>query len=141
MLDTVLKNLMLQAVDEQFRKMMHRLQRINPSDPKTIHRVRIAFKKFRYMIEIIHPLIPSYPENTFKLMRDYQSVMGNIQDIQVFLSTFEYFADRDASFDPTPVLHYYQQRRNETISAFTKDLSKFNIFWRSAPENPFPWES
>ena len=140
-LDTVFNNLILQTVDDQFGVVIRRYQRVDPANPATIHRMRIAFKKFRYMVEITHALIPNYPDNTFNLMNDYQGMMGDIQDAKVLLSTFEDFADRDTSYDPKPVFHYYQQRYNQLVNVFIENMYQINTFWRMGPESLFPWES
>jgi CHAD domain-containing protein len=139
--DNHIDNLLLQAVDHQFGAVIRRYKRLDPANPASIHRIRIAFKKFRYMVEIIHPLVPNYPESHFKLMHDYQGRMGDIQDTEVFLSTFEDFAERDASYDPEPVLRFYQQRYNEFVNAFIENIHQINTFWRTDPSAHFPWES
>jgi CHAD domain-containing protein len=72
---------LLQIVDEAFGTTLRRYQNIEPTQPATIHRVRVAFKKFRYMVELIHPLISTFPEDNFKHMHEYQGLMGNIQDM------------------------------------------------------------
>ena len=45
------------AVDRSYENVLHRFARIDPEDTETIHRTRIAFKSFRYAVEIIHPLL------------------------------------------------------------------------------------
>ena len=140
-LDIILNSLLLQAVDNQFGAVMRRLQRLDPANLATVHRMRISFKKFRYMVEIIHPLIPNFPQNNFKHMHDYQGAMGDIQDMEILLSTFEDFAERDVSYDPEPVLRYYQQRSNEFVNTFIEDMHQVNTFWRTSSDAPFPWES
>lgn len=134
-------DLLLHAVDERFETVIRRYQHIDQANISTIHRMRIAFKKFRYMVEIVHPWIPGFPENNFEFMHGYQGMMGDIQDLEVFLSTFEDFADRDASYDPKLVLRYYQQRHEEAVTAFIEDMHQIHAFWRPTPESAFPWET
>lgn len=140
-LDTILNSLLLQTADDQFGAVIRCYQLLDPANPATIHRTRVSFKKFRYMVEIVHPLIPNYPENHFKLMHEYQGVMGDIQDMEVLLSTFEDFAERDASYNPKPVFRYYQNRYKDFINAFIEDMHQVYMFWRTDPDTPFPWES
>jgi CHAD domain-containing protein len=132
--------LMLQAVDDAYAALLRRYQRIEPVDMATLHRVRIAFKKFRYMVEIVHTLIPNFPEANFKYMHEYQGMMGDIQDEEILISTFEDFAEGDASYNPEPVLQFYLQHRTDLINAFVEDMHQINTFWRPTPELPFPWE-
>lgn len=139
--DALLSSKLLNAADNQFGTIIRRYRRIDQANPATIHRLRVAFKKFRYMVEIIHPWVLGFPEDNLKFMRDYQGTMGDIQDMEVFLSTFEDFAERDASYDPEPVLRHYWQRHKEAINIFLEDMHQVNTFWRATPESTFPWET
>jgi CHAD domain-containing protein len=130
----------LQAVDDAFLLVKRRYGWIDPAQPATIHRVRVAFKAFRYMVEIVHPLLDGFPIESLKRMNDYQSLMGEIQDAEVIMQTLADFPSA-ASFDPEPVRRYYEGRHAETISAYTKKMNQFDTFWRPAPDEPFPWEN
>jgi CHAD domain-containing protein len=133
--------LLLGVVDQAFLNASQAYGQIDAAQPVTIHRLRIAFKKFRYMVEVVHPILPEFPEAQFKRMHDYQSMMGDIQDADILLGTLADFAETgDSPFDPEPVRRYYEQRRTDLIAAFLDGKGELNIFWRSAPEQPFPWE-
>src|SRR5215216_5372192 len=56
----------LQAVDDTFLITSQRRNWINPTQATSIHRVRVAFKTFRYMVEIIHPALPDFPLENLK---------------------------------------------------------------------------
>lgn len=128
----------LQSVDEAFLVARQRYERIDPAQPASIHRVRVAFKNFRYMLEIAHPLLDGFPPQNLKRMHDYQSLMGETQDAEVFLQTL---ADFDASASaPEPVRRHYEQRRADAVSAYLTDKDMLNDFWRPSPEEIFPWE-
>jgi CHAD domain-containing protein len=130
----------LQAVDDAYLLTKQRHSWINLAQPATVHRVRIAFKGFRYMVEIIHPLLDGFPETNLKLMNDYQSLMGEIQDVEVIMQTLADFPSHAASFDPKPVRDYYEHRHTEAISAYVEKMNQINDFWRPAPDQSFPWE-
>jgi CHAD domain-containing protein len=130
----------LQAVDHAFLVTKQRHSWIDSAQPATIHRVRIAFKAFRYMMEIIEPLLRDFPADNLKQMNDYQSLMGEIQDVEVIMQTLADFPSSASSFDHQPVRRYYERRHAEAISAFIEDMNQFDTFWRPAPDEPFPWE-
>lgn len=132
---------MLQATDEAFLITQQRLGWVNSSDSATIHSVRLAFKKFRYLIEIIHPTLENFPEENFKRMNDYQGAMGKIQDIDILFQTLADFASSASTFDPKAVLRFYEQRHADAISAYIDDMRELNTFWRAAPDQPYPWEN
>jgi CHAD domain-containing protein len=130
----------LQAVDDAYLLTRQRLSGVDPARSATIHRVRIAFKSFRYMVEMISPLVKDFPENNFKQMDGYQSLMGEIQDAEVFIRTLAAFS-KDVSFpEPDPVHHYDECRHAESISAYLAAMDQLDAFWRLAPDRPFPWE-
>ena len=130
----------LQAVDDAYLLTKQRHSWINLAQPATVHRVRIAFKGFRYMVEIIYPLLDGFPEANLKLMNDYQSLMGEIQDVEIIMQTLADFPSHAASFDPKPVRGYYEHRHTEATAAFVEKMDQLNNFWRPAPDQSFPWE-
>ena len=131
----------LQAVDDSFLITKQRQNWINPAQAATIHRVRIAFKTFRYMVEIVHPLLRNFPFENLKQMHDYQVLMGEIQDMEVIMQTFADAPVHASSFDPEPVRRYYEGRHAKAISAYIEDMNQLGTFWRPAPDQPFPWEN
>ena len=130
----------LQAVDDAFLLTKQRHSWIDTAQPATIHRVRIAFKTFRYMVEIIHPLLNGFPIENLKRMNDYQSLMGEIQDVEVIMQTLADFPTRGSSIDFGPVRRYYEGRHAEATSAFIEEMNQIDDFWRSSPSQSFPWE-
>jgi CHAD domain-containing protein len=132
---------LLSTVDDANLTVNRRLEQVDPTQPATIHRVRIAFKKFRYMVEIIHPILPGFPEPQLKSMHDYQTAMGEIQDMDVMLRTLADFANRHKTYDPQPVRQFYGQRHSEALAAYLEDMGQFHVFWRPAPDQPFSWEN
>ena len=131
----------LQAVDDSFLITKQRQNWINPAQAATIHRVRIAFKSFRYMVEIIHPSLHKFPSENLKHMNDYQSLMGEIQDVEVIMQTLADAPVHVSSFDAEPVRRYYESRHAKAISAYIEDMNQLDTFWRPAPDQPFPWEN
>src|SRR6266498_1542294 len=124
----------LQAVDDEFLIVKQRQNWINPAQATTIHRVRIAFKTFRYMVEIIHPLLPDFPLGNLKQMNDYQSLMGEIQDVEIIMQALADAPLQTSSFDPEPVRRYYESCHSAAISAYMKVANQLDTFWRPAPD-------
>jgi CHAD domain-containing protein len=136
--DLVLKT--FQAVDDAFLITKRRRDWVNPAQATSIHRVRIAFKTFRYTVEIIHPLLEDFPAENLKCMHDYQSLMGEIQDVEVILQALTDAPVDVSSFDPDPVRRHYEDCHAKAISAYLENMNQLDTFWRSAPDQPFPWE-
>jgi CHAD domain-containing protein len=61
-------------------------RRIRPNRTATIHRTRVAFKRFRYTSEFLRPYLPEMKALHPGRMRNYQKMMGDIQDLEVAIA-------------------------------------------------------
>jgi CHAD domain-containing protein len=129
------------VVDDIFETVSQRKGRVDPAQPASIHRVRVAFKKFRYMIEIIHPILPRFPQSHLKRMHAYQTLMGDIQDAEVLLHTVREFATAHASYDPQAVVNFYEHHHAAVIATYIENMNELAYFWRATPESDFPWKT
>jgi CHAD domain-containing protein len=129
-----------QAVDDAFLTAARRRNWINPVQATSIHNVRVAFKAFRYMAEIVHPLVPDFPEENLKCMHEYQSLMGEIQDVELIMQALADAPVQVSAFDPEPVRSYYEHCHAGAIAAYLERMNQLDTFWRPAPDQPFPWE-
>ena len=139
-IDEDLEAAIMQAVDDAYLITKQRLGWVDLARPASIHRVRIAFKSFRYMVEIIHPLLKDFPPINSEWMNNYQSLMGEVQDAEVFMQTLADYSEHASFSDPDAIRHYYERRHTEAISAYAEEMNQLHIFWRPAPDQPFPWE-
>jgi CHAD domain-containing protein len=127
------------AVDEAYAIVAQRYELIDPAHPATIHRLRIAFKKFRYMVEAVYPILENFPVDHLKRMHDYQTSMGDIQDMEVALQELADFHEL-APADSEPLRSYYKERHALALSHYFEDKGEVLTFWRSASDQPFPQE-
>jgi CHAD domain-containing protein len=63
---TDLNTSVFSAVDEAYVIVNQRYALVDANQPATIHHLRIAFKKFRYMIEVIYPFLENLPLDYLK---------------------------------------------------------------------------
>jgi CHAD domain-containing protein len=132
---------LLKAVDNAYLTVKQRYGEMDPSRPATIHHVRVAFKKFRYMVECVQPALPNFPEANLKSMQDYQTMMGDIHDKEVFLDTLADFAARHKQFDPEPIRRFYEQSLAQVLSVYLAQKDELDAFWHATLETDFPWAS
>jgi CHAD domain-containing protein len=108
-------------------------QSISPDDPRTIHRLRVAFKKFRYGLEILVPLLPWVTPAVRKAMNSFQTAMGEVQDNEVFLAAVNAWAALPRRV-PGPSLldarEFLARRKREAIGAFLQKADEAYGFWR-----------
>lgn len=130
---------MLTALDEAYGLVMERYAGIDPARPASIHSVRVAFKKFRYALECASPLLTEFPQKQFKRMQATQTLMGNIQDAQVFLQALDVFARKHPEFDLVDVQRAAQEYFDQSILTFLTASPELADFWRSSATATFPW--
>jgi CHAD domain-containing protein len=71
------------------------------SDPTSVHRVRIQFKKFRYGREVLAPVLHergSERRNRAEELDEIQTALGDIQDQETMIQTAEHFLMKERSF-------------------------------------------
>jgi CHAD domain-containing protein len=84
-------NLLIRAVSKAYSRTAQLKKKIRANCPESIHRTRVAFKRFRYMVELLADDLAA-DEKLLEEMQHYQTMMGDIQDAEVLLQTFDKFA-------------------------------------------------
>lgn len=126
------------AVDRAYRKVHKRLASLDPRSVASLHRTRIAFRKFRYMLEAIQPQFPTLiPAELLSGLPRYQARMGLIQDTEVFLQAIAAMRPQDTSLREAE--RHFARRRARLITTFMKHRDDLHAFWRASPEADFPW--
>jgi CHAD domain-containing protein len=130
---------LLAVVDETYQVALLRLGRVDSNHVETIHSLRIAFKKFRYMLECVHPLVPGFTSKHFKLLRDYQTLMGRIQDSEVLQQALGKFTSKSNKTGMEPVRQFFQSQYSNELKVFLENKTRLHDFWRMDQEAEFPW--
>lgn len=126
-------------VDEAYALVRHCDAGADPQDTATIHRVRLAFKKFRYRFEIVQPAVPALPPDHAARLHTYQTVVGRVQDAETFLALARECAEADSAFAAGPALAFYTRLRAGAIDDWLASRAALAGFWRADAAAPFPW--
>jgi CHAD domain-containing protein len=108
-------------------------ERLRISQPRTVHRMRIAFKKFRYKVEALQPFLRKVTARQLKAMDKFQTRMGAIQDIEVLSNTVQRFMTQRGASARSPVARYYrelQAQKQQLMRAFIQSSREINSYWR-----------
>ena len=128
---------LLRHIEETFTYVTQLRDRIDPQDGATIHRVRVAFKKFRYLVELLRPLIPGVAPHQIEAMHEHQSMMGEIQDVETLQSAFDDFVSQKKS-RLGKHLHfrdYLRKRRAALVRTYLRHANRLDSFWPPRPRN------
>ena len=127
------------AVDEAFAAVLQCDSVATIDQPATIHRVRLAFKKFRYRLEVVHQAVPSLPADHLTRLHDFQTTVGRIQDVETFLALLSDFAEQCPDRDFAPARACYLRLQAKDLDTWLAERGALTTFWRPAPARPFPW--
>jgi CHAD domain-containing protein len=122
---------LLRSVDRAFRRTRQLRMRISPRDAWTIHRTRVAFKKFRYMVEALAEQLPAVTGERLAAMRHYQTMMGEIQDAEVLLAALDKFL-RKQEIKVEAARRFRAEllrRRQRLIRVYLKAADQLLAFW------------
>jgi CHAD domain-containing protein len=98
---------------------------IGRRDPAAVHKMRVAFKKFRYVSEIVEPGVD---RNVRKAMNAYQTTMGDLHDVEVLMENVKTFAAQQ----PQPaILMSVQQELDRQLTQKMTDFMKSANGFRS----------
>jgi len=121
----------LRATAKAFADVVERRQAIDPADPRTIHRTRVAFKKFRYMVESLSPGLTGLSKRQLRAMAYYQRKMGIIQDLEVLEACVARFIreHHEAEAPLRPFGRYLRRRRIRALRSFLRSADRLLAFW------------
>lgn len=137
-------HLMTGTAAASFGRAVERRRSIRQDRPETLHRFRVAFKKFRYTIEMLGPAFPWVDEGLHKAMNRYQTVLGEIQDVEVLAADLRSYARRrrvgkaEGGGSLLPVFRMLANRRAELLRRFRQTADDLYTFWEptTIPEEP-----
>lgn len=132
-----LKAAILQAVDECFAAALERYRLIDPERPETLHQLRIAVKKLRYMLAAAEALLPAMPHNHLQHLQTYLTRLGEIQNSCVLLDNLNRFFGH---YPPADIQTYYYQRHQALLHDYLDHSHEIMLFWRPSTNQPFPWQ-
>ena len=109
------------------------------ANPKSIHRLRVAFKQFRYTLEVLKPFLPELSAAQLKAMGEIQDRMGEIQDLQVLINSVRDYAltrgaTRPASF--LPLHQHLALERRALVEGFIAGPDSVGELWPRARRAP-----
>lgn len=132
-----LKAAILEVVDGCFAVALERYRLIDPDRPETLHQLRIAVKKLRYMLTASEALLPPLPDKHLQQLQTYLTRLGEIQNSCVLLDNLNRFFGH---YPPEYIQTYYSQRHQALLQDYLDHCSEIMLFWRPATQKPFPWQ-
>ncbi len=120
------------VAEAAFSRVAKRQQKIDPTNAVTIHRMRVAFKKFRYLVEALAPMLDGVGREKLKSMGAFQDMMGKIQDAEVLSASLTAFlANKGKAYKRSvrPAREELARRRATAIDEFLASADQIYTFW------------
>ncbi|MCE5305904.1 MAG: CHAD domain-containing protein [Chloroherpetonaceae bacterium] len=118
-------------LDDKLKSLRTLYNQITPTNSKTIHKFRIAVKKYRYVIEILQDFVPDYKQLYKRLVR-IQDRAGEIQDLAVLINEFEIFANKkgyatdELNLQKANIIDFLKNKQQQQIADFLNDSAEIN---------------
>lgn len=115
----------------EFQNVKQKAVELDKNDLDTFHQLRLAFKKFRYTMEFLQPIL-NLPDSYYKKMKSFQDLLGEIQDNRVLFENFSYWImkyDMHNQAVYMPVLEYLINTRQNLFKSLFKKIKVIDNFW------------
>lgn len=129
-----LASVVLSATARAFAEAVERRQAIDLADLRTIHQTRVAFKRFRYMVESLSPVLTGLSRRQLRTLAYYQRKMGIIQDLEVMQACVMRYIGENKKREHLfrPFCGHLRQRRACALRSFLKSADRLFGFWPPA---------
>jgi CHAD domain-containing protein len=117
---------------EAFARLHESRLAVNPTELETIHRMRIALKKFRYFMEALGPTAPGVGEKELESLHELQTTMGDLHDLEVLSSTIARHVETlapESAAQLAPVLGTLEVRHSAMLSSFLEAVDPILDSW------------
>ena len=114
---------MFKKTVKSFNKLIERIETHSIDDAQDIHKVRIIFKKFRYVIEILS-YIKDIDEAKLKKLKIHQDKLGEIQDYEVLIKGItKFYKKRNPKIELD--IETFEKDQNLLIENFDNNIEIF----------------
>jgi len=87
------------AIAQAFERVKDRERGVDAADPATIHRARVALKRYFYIVEALPAAMSGMSEQRRRAMQKCISRMGKIQDVEVLIAALQSFEHEKETVD------------------------------------------
>jgi CHAD domain-containing protein len=124
---------------KQLNKLIEKTQLQSIDDASDTHKIRIEFKKYRYIVEIL-AYIENIDQAKIERMKRYQDVLGEIQDYEVLINGIKKFYKKRELGEEVDV-DLFEKDQNTQIEKFESEIQQFIDVCRAAIVNVTALES
>jgi CHAD domain-containing protein len=124
---------LLRAIDQDFSRVLEMRRALDPANPESLHRLRIALKKYRYSVEALEPVLRGFGRSDLEELHELQTRLGDLHDLEMMSASFRDFLRK---YERAPVPHLVPlQRRildqhHEELRTALLTVDRILDFWQ-----------
>jgi CHAD domain-containing protein len=125
------------ALAKCFARVAALRRQIRGPNPAAIHRMRVGFKRIRYIYELLQPFLPWLTREQLRRMRSFQTTAGDIQDLEILLARLDQFIQKK-KVSPATIKKLRQEliaRQENALGLFMKRIDELFEFKPSVAMN------
>ncbi len=123
---------LLDAARAAFERVRTLRASVNPSEARTLHKLRIALKDFRYRMEAMAPLVPGATEAALEALHALQTTLGDLHDLDVLSGALSGHLAAGSTATPgalSPVALNLETEHSGMLRSFLKSVDPILDSW------------
>jgi len=117
------KSRIYSKISKSLDKLIERVESKSIDDAEDIHKIRIAFKKFRYKVEVFS-FIETIEESKLEMLKMFQDKLGEIQDYEVLINGIKKYCKKQ-KIEEDELIELFEQDQNTLIENFDNQIELF----------------
>jgi CHAD domain-containing protein len=120
-----------ETVARAFDEVREARRGVDPTDPRSIHELRIALKRFRYVLEAFEPVLPAVRGRRASSVQSLQRTMGDLRDTEILTTAVSSRSKSmpDLLADTAAVLGDLERRHSGMMTSFLKSVDAILKYW------------
>jgi CHAD domain-containing protein len=125
------KTALIKRAYDEYQSVLERSSQLDKNNLDSFHKLRLAFKRFRYTMEFLEPLL-NLSDTYFKQLKGFQDILGEIQDNRVSFESLnhwilKYDISRQAEY--FPVIEFLMNSRKNLFLKLNRRIKLLDRFW------------
>ena len=131
-------NRVLSVRQNEFSKAKRRFDRRQLRNEETLHVMRIALKKLRYVVEALEPVLGPSAKIQARQMHAFQQLMGECRDMEILRTELENWAKKKGkTIAIVPMLEQLHERREVLLKKIIESSDKLQRIVEPVSRQPF----
>jgi CHAD domain-containing protein len=113
-------------------RVLERRAAVDPNRVQTLHQLRVALKKFRYLMEVVSPLVPGTTEAGLEALHALQTTLGDLHDLEVLSGAISGYLSGGSPVPPrtlSPVLLNLEREHHRMLRSLLQTVDPILDAW------------